>query len=284
MHNWAGRPLVVVKGAGDLASGVAWRLHKCGLPVMMTEIANPLVVRRTVAFARAVYAGSCTVQGVTAVLARDTAEALAVLSRGQIPVLVDPEARIIAEAKPEIVVDAIMAKRNINTFINDAPLVLALGPGFTAGRDCHAVIETKRGHDLGRVLRQGGAAPNTGVPGAIEGYSEERLLRAPAGGKVEPLCEIGDMVKKGDAVALVGGIPVYARVNGVCRGMIQAGVVVEEGTKIGDIDPRGIKEYCFTISEKALSIGGGVLEAVFGYLLGDGGYEIIRGPESEPET
>lgn len=240
----------------------------------MTEIAQPLVVRRTVAFAQAVNSGSFTVEGVTAVLVKDIMEIPPVLSRGNIPVLIDPDARIIGELEPSIVVDAIMAKRNVNTSINDAPLVLALGPGFTAGRDCHAVIETQRGHNLGRVLRWGGAAPNSGIPGAIEGYRNERLLRASAGGKVEALCSIGDTVNKGDLVARIGGTPVHAQVSGVCRGMIGAGVEVEKGTKIGDIDPRGIKEYCYTISEKALSVGGGVLEAIFGYLLGDGGYEI----------
>lgn len=271
-----GRPMVVIKGAGDLATGVAWRLFKSGLPVVMTEIARPLVVRRTVAFAQAVYANSFTVQGVTAVLVDNAAGIDPVLDHGQIPLLIDPEARIISQVKPDILVDAIMAKRNVNTSNDNASLVLALGPGFTAGKDCHAVIETKRGHDLGRVIWRGSAAPDTGIPEAVNGYAAKRLLRAPAGGKVEPLCRIGDAVKEGYPVARVGGVPVMAEMDGVCRGMIQAGIVVKKGTKIGDIDPRKIREYCYSISDKALSVGGGVLEAVFGHLLGNGGYAIAE--------
>ena len=276
MHRPDERPMVAIKGAGDLATGVAWRVFKSGLPVVMTEIAYPLVVRKTVAFAQAVYDSSFTVQQVTAVLVDSATGIDPVLCQGKIPLLIDPEARIINKIKPTILVDAIMAKRNVNTSIESASLVLALGPGFTAGKDCNAVIETKRGHNLGRVIWQGSAAPDTGIPDAVNGYAVERLLRAPEGGKVEPLCNIGDAVKKGDLVARVGGTPVITEIDGVCRGMIQAGVVVKKGTKIGDIDPRGIKEHCYTISDKALSVGGGVMEAVFGYLLGNGGYAITQ--------
>lgn len=263
--NCAGR-LVVIKGAGDLATGCAWRLLKSGFDVVMTELPQPLVVRRTVAFAEAVYAGSIRVEGVEAVLAKNKEKALQLLKTGRIPVLVDPEALVVSQLKPVAFIDAVMAKRNTGTKINDAPLVVGLGPGFTAGVDVHAVVETKRGHNLGRVLYQGEAVPDTGVPGDVMGFAAERLLRAPANGVVEPLRNIGDLVKKGETTVFVGSTPLQADISGVIRGMIKAGVWVSSGMKIGDIDPRGIKEYCYSISDKALAVGGGVLEAVCSYI------------------
>lgn len=265
----AGR-LVVIKGAGDLATGCAWRLRQSGFYALMTELPQPLVIRRTVAFAEAVYAGSMVVEGVEAVLAENTENALQLLKTGRIPVLVDPQAAVVSQIKPVAFIDAVMAKRNTGTKINDAPLVVGLGPGFTAGVDVHAVVETKRGHNLGRVLYQGETAPDTGVPGEIMGFAAERLLRAPADGVIEPWRNIGDPVKKGETIVFVGGIPVQAKVSGVVRGMIRAGVWASAGMKIGDIDPRGIKEYCCSISDKALAVGGGVLEAVCGYYFGKG--------------
>ncbi|MFX4261006.1 selenium-dependent molybdenum cofactor biosynthesis protein YqeB [Pelotomaculum propionicicum] len=259
--NCAGR-LVVIKGAGDLATGCAWRLFRSGFEVVMTELPQPLVVRRTVAFAEAVYAGSAQVEGVEAVLAENIDKALELLKSGRIPVLVDPEALVVSQIQPLAFIDAVMAKRNTGTKINDAPLVVGLGPGFTAGLDVHAVVETERGHNLGRVLDQGKAAADTGVPGSVMGYAAERLLRAPADGVVRPWRNIGELVKKGDTTAFVGSIPLKAEISGIIRGMIKPGVWVARGTKIGDIDPRGIIDYCFSISDKALAVGGGVLEAV----------------------
>ncbi len=265
----AGR-LVVVKGAGDLATGCAWRLFRSGFKVVMTELPQPLVVRRTVAFAEAVYCGSMQVEGLQAVLAENKDKALELLKACRIPVLVDPGASVASQMQPMAVIDAVMAKRNTGTRINDAPLVVGLGPGFTAGVDVHAVVETQRGHNLGRVLYKGEAAPDTGVPGAVMGFAVERLLRAPADGVVSPCRQIGEHVIKGDIIAFVGNISLRADISGVVRGMIKPGVRVARGAKIGDIDPRAdAAGYCFSISDKALAVGGGVLEAVCRYFYKD---------------
>jgi xanthine dehydrogenase accessory factor len=260
----ARRPLVVIKGAGDLASGVAYRLFRSGFGIIMTEIAEPMVVRRTVSFAEAVYEGSIAVEGVNATLVNSPEQALDMVDNGIIPVLVDPEASIIKYLQPEVVIDAVMAKKNLFTRIDDAPLVIGLGPGFTAGIDVDAVVETKRGHDLGRVIYEGSAIPNTGVPGAVMGFARERLLKAPVDGIVKACCTIGDQVNKGDIVAYVDDAPVKAELDGVVRGMLKDGIQVKAGTKMGDIDPRRETD-CYTISDKALAVGGGVLEAVCSY-------------------
>lgn len=259
------RTMVIVKGAGDLASGVAYRLFKCGLDVIMTEIEKPLVVRRTVSFAEAVYQDAVSIEGIDAKLAGSVEHVLALLENRSIPVLVDPNADVVKLLRPTVVVDARMAKRNLSTTIDEAPLVIGLGPGFTAGSDVHAVIETCRGHNLGRVIYSGGAFPDTGAPGAIDGHTWKRLLRAPVEGMVLQCRSIGDQVKKGNVVAFVEKTPVYAEIAGVVRGMIKEGVCVPAGTKIGDIDPRK-DTACDIISDKALAIGGGVLEAVFHFL------------------
>lgn len=259
------KPLVVVRGAGDLASGVAYRLFKSGLDVIMTEIERPLVVRRTVSFAEAVYTGRVTIEGIEACLAGSVEEALSLLEKKVIPVLVDPEATVVKLVHPPVVIDAIMAKRNIGTTIKDAPLVIGVGPGFTAGVDVHVVIETCRGHRLGRVIYNGSAIPDTGAPGAVDGFTLERLLRAPVDGVVKPLRSIGEQVEKGDVVAHVDKTPVYAEMTGLVRGMLKEGTWVSKGTKMGDIDPRKNAEYD-TISDKALAVGGGVLEAVYRFL------------------
>ncbi|MGI6284774.1 hypothetical protein MHOCP_19810 [Moorella humiferrea] len=256
------RQLVVIKGAGDLASGVAHRLYKAGFAVIMTEVPRPTAIRRTVAFAEAVYAGRVTVEGVTAGLAAGPEEALDKTRKGEIAILVDPEAKVIKALRPEIVVDAIMAKTNLGTRMDQAPIVIALGPGFIAGRDAHAVVETKRGHYLGRVIWEGEALPNTGIPGEVAGFSEERVLRAPADGVFKGLKTIGVAVTAGETVAVVGKVPLYARIDGVLRGILHDGLEVHKGMKVGDIDPRGERDYCFTISDKARAIAGGVLEAI----------------------
>ncbi|MDD2496640.1 MAG: selenium-dependent molybdenum cofactor biosynthesis protein YqeB [Desulfitobacteriaceae bacterium] len=258
--------LIVVKGAGDLASGVACRLKKCGFQVVMTEIAQPTVIRRTVAFADAVYQGCVTVEGITAVKVNHLQQLKEELMQNHIPVVIDPTAEIILDLKPEIVVDAIIAKYNTGTSINDAGIVIGLGPGFIAGKDVHAVVETKRGHYLGHVIYQGSAEANTGCPGSIGGFSKERLLKAPTRGIFKGVRSIGDYVKSGETVAIVGGVKISASIDGVLRGILKDGLEVTENMKVGDIDPRGIKEYCFTISDKAISIAGGVLEAIFYFL------------------
>ena len=254
--------LVLIKGAGDLATGTAVRLHRAGFPVVMTDIAQPTAVRRTVAFSQCMYDGVTEVEGITARRAANGEEASAILAAGEIPVLADPEARILKERRFDAVVDAILAKRNLGTSLTDAPIVLALGPGFTAGVDCHGVVETKRGHDLGRLILEGSAIPNTGVPGDVGGYTRERIIRAPADGPFEPVAQIGQRVELGDVVARVNGVPVTAQLTGVVRGMLPAGIPVTEGMKAGDIDPRCEVRHCFTVSDKARAIGGGVLEGL----------------------
>ncbi len=257
--------LVLIKGAGDLASGVALSLYRCGFRLAMTEIARPLMVRRTVSFGEAVYEGFTQVEGMVAARVADPWQAVEVIESGKIPVLVDPEAACLQALHPAILVDAIMAKRNIGTRISDAPLVVALGPGFSAGVDCHAVIETNRGHNLGRVIEQGSAEADTGVPGDIGGKSAERLLRAPVAGVVLALAAIGEWVAEGQVVARVGVQPVTARTAGVLRGMIRSGAQVPAGTKIGDVDPRAEVSHCYQVSDKSLAIAGGVLEAILSF-------------------
>jgi xanthine dehydrogenase accessory factor len=258
--------LVLIKGAGDLASGVAARLQRCGFPVVMTELAEPLMVRRTVAFGEAVYAAEAIVEGIVARRADGLPDVRAALECGAIPVLVDPLASCRSELKPFVLVDAIMAKRNTGTTGADAPLVIGLGPGFTAGIDCHAVIETNRGHAMGRVLWQGQAEPNTAMPGEVAGRCAERVLRAPGTGMLRSYVAIGDQVTSGQIVASVDGQVVPAGLDGVLRGMLHTGLWVVAGTKLGDVDPRAEPMHCFTFSDKSLAIGGGVLEAILTWL------------------
>ena len=261
------KPLAIVKGAGDLATGVAYRLHRLGFAVVMTEIASPTPVRRTVSFAEAVYEGSWTVEGVEAVLVTDAEEALAVTAAGKVAVVIDPSAEFVGLLRPPLVVDAILAKHNLGTRIDDAPAVVALGPGFSAGRDCHVVIETMRGHTLGRVIYEGEALPNTGIPGEVGGFGAERVLRAPAAGVFRARRTIGDQVSAGEVVADVDGVSVESAIGGVLRGILRDGLHVTPGFKVGDVDARATREHCFTMSDKSLSVAGGVLEAA-GTLLG----------------
>ena len=264
----ADRPLALIKGAGDLATGVALRLHRSGFSVVMTELAHPTVVRRTVAFAEAVFQGHAAVEGVEGVLADDATHVRGLLARRAIAVTVDPEATIRQELQPVLLVDAIVAKRNLHTCITDAPAVVALGPGFVAGRDVHAVIETQRGHTLGRVITAGEALPNTGVPGEIGGHGAERVLRAPGDGVMRTVREIGERVRVGEIVAYVGDVPVRSRLDGVLRGLIRPGLQVSAGLKLGDVDPRGSREHCYLVSDKAMAIAGGALEAACALLGG----------------
>lgn len=253
---------ILIKGAGDLASGIACRLHECGYQIVMTDIAVPTAVRRTVAFSRAVYEDEAQVENSIGRLCLDMSDIERAHENGEIAVIVDPDAEIISSYKPDAVVDAIIAKQNLGTTIDDAGIVIGVGPGFEAGKDCHCVVETKRGHYLGRCIYEGSAIPNTGVPGDIGGYTTERILRAPCSGVFEPTVNIGDRVNQGDICAQVNGEPMRSLITGVVRGLLQGGVLVTEGMKAGDVDPRCAPEHCLTVSDKARAIGGGVLEAI----------------------
>ena len=253
---------VLVRGGGEMASGIAHRLNRCHMRVFITEVAAPTTVRRTVAFAEAVFQGRHTIEGVEAVRVSSPEAAYRVWENGGIPLFIDPEAGARKTIQPEVIVDAIMAKRNTGTDKSHAPVVIGVGPGFTAGLNVHAVVESNRGHNLGRVLWQGEAEQDTGVPAPVGGYSEERVLRVPQKGRFKALHEIGDLVDAGEPVAQVDGIPIRAQIRGVLRGLLKDGLPVDEGMKAGDIDPRGERGYCYLISDKARAIAGGVLEAI----------------------
>ena len=262
------KDLIIVRGGGDLATGTIYKLYKCGFSVLILEVPNPSAIRRNVAFSEAVYEGTQTVEDVTCYLASSLEEANVFLQEGKLVVMVDPEGNAIAELKPLAVVDAILAKKNLGTNKGMAPITVALGPGFVAGVDVDAVIETKRGHNLGRVLWEGSAFPNTGIPGIIGGYGKERVIHSPVEGILRNVCKITDLVSKGQEIAIVETehevVPVVATIDGLLRGLIRDGYPVTKGFKIADIDPR-TEEYqnCFTISDKARCIAGGVTEAIF---------------------
>ena len=295
--------LIICRGAGDLATGIIHRLHRAGHRVIALETDYPAAIRRQVSFCEAVYDGSAAVEGVTARLVPaladaetdtetysgindtpaahiasekwDSSDIAAVLEAGEVPLLIDPKGESIALLKPDVVVDAIIAKKNLGTTINMAPLVIGVGPGFTAGQDVHLVIESMRGHNLARIITDGMAQPNTGVPGNIAGFTSERVIHAPAAGYIHDVRKIGDIVQKGDEIAriypdkesydnaLSEYVPVNATITGIIRGLIREGYYFSEGFKIADIDPRESElTNCFTISDKARSIAGSVLEAV----------------------
>ena len=254
--------LTLIRGAGDLASGIALRLWRSGIEVVMTDLPRPTAIRRTVSFSEAIVHGETTVEDVTARLAANADEARALLAQGIVPVLANPDCACRADLHPDALVDAILAKRNLGTRRTDAPIVIGVGPGFTAGVDCHAVVETMRGHTLGRVIYTGSALPNTNIPGLIGGFAGERVLRAPADGEFRSARQIGDLVKAGDVAGYVAGEPMACTIDGVLRGLIADGVLVHKGMKSGDVDPRGDVDNCYTASDKALAVGGGVLEAL----------------------
>lgn len=260
-----GDHLVVVRGGGDLATGAIYRLRRAGFPVLVLELPKPLAIRRTVAVASAVIEGRALIEDLDAILVDDLDEAVAVASSGAVPVVVSPSL-IQLPWEPSVVVDARLAKQNLDTTINDAPLVVGLGPGFTAGEDCHAVIETMRGHFLGRVIWEGTPTPNTGQPGMLGDKSIERVVRAPTFGVLSWKVAIGDLVAAGDVLGDINGVPVRSRIGGVVRGLLASGHEVEWNWKIADIDPRSDTNACFEISDKSLSIGGGVVEAVLTWL------------------
>ena len=259
--------LIIVRGGGDLATGTIYKLKKSGFPVLILEVPSPSAIRRNVAFCEAVYQGTQTVEDMTCYLVESVEQAEQFINEGKLCVLVDPMGESIARLKPLAVIDAILAKKNLGTNRNMAPITLALGPGFVAGEDVDAVIETKRGHNLGRVLWEGAAAPNTGIPGVIGGYGKERVIHCPAKGILRNVKKITDTVSRGEVIAVVetedGNVPVEATLDGILRGLIRDGYPVHVGFKMADIDPRAEEyENCFTISDKARCIAGGVLEAL----------------------
>ena len=260
------RRLIIVRGAGDLATAVIIRLSNAGYDVLALETEKPTQVRRNVSFAEAVYEKEHTVEGIRAVLIDDADEAFHAFDRHEVPVLIDPEGKSIGRLRPMVVVDAIMAKRNLGTHRSMAPLVIALGPGFSAPGDVDIVIETQRGHNLGRIIRNGSAAPNTGIPGNIAGFSSERVIRSTGEGVFRGIRTFGDIVRKGDTIAYVGEEAQKATIDGMIRGMLHSGLMVTEGFKIADIDPRGEKAIHTTPSDKAYAIAGGVLEAVDSFM------------------
>jgi xanthine dehydrogenase accessory factor len=258
---------VLIRGGGDLASGVALRLHHSGLRIVITELEQPLVIRRSVSFAEAVYEGETQVEDISAERVGSISGLLSVWQKGQIPVLIDPDCRILDHVKQSslqaaVLIDARMTKSPPDLAIDSAPLVIGLGPGFVAGENCHAVIETNRGHYLGRVIWKGGPLPNTGLP---EGYGEQfrdRVLRAPRDGEFLAHSSICDKLRTGDLIAAVDGEQILAPFDGVLRGLLHSGLRVEKGFKVGDVDPRNDSEYCRLVSDKSLAIAGGVLEAI----------------------
>ena len=261
------KELIIVRGGGDLATGTIYKLKKSGFPVLILEVEKPSAIRRNVAFCEAVYQGEQTVEDMTCYLAESIDLAQQFLNEGKLTVMVDPRGESIQKLQPLAVIDAILAKKNLGTHRNMAPITVALGPGFTAGVDVDAVVETKRGHNLGRVLWEGSAAPNTGIPGIIGGYGKERVIHCPAKGILRNVKYITETVSRGEVIAVVetenGTVPVEATLDGILRGLIRDGYPVNVGFKMADIDPRA-DEYnnCFTISDKARCIAGGVLEAV----------------------
>lgn len=255
--------VVGIKGAGEMASAIAWRLYNANIrKILMAEVREPLAVRREVSFCEVVYRAHKEVEGVKGVLVGDELSLRMAWQEGFVAVAIDPQWEFLKSVRPHVIVDAILAKRNLGTNLAEAPLVLALGPGFRAGVDCHMVIETNRGHNLGRIITDGEAEPNTGIPGEIAGHTEDRVIRAPSDGVFRARLSIGDMVKEGDVVGEIEGCEVRVKVRGVLRGLIRDGTRVSKGLKLGDVDPRGRKEYCYTISDKARAIAGSVLEAI----------------------
>ena len=275
--------LIICRGGGDLATGIVHRLFRAGFPVLVLETDSPAAIRRQVSFSEAVYDGTATVEGVTAerIASADRAAVDHVLEAGRVPLLVDPEGSSIPLLKPDIVVDAIIAKKNLGTAKEMAPLVIGVGPGFTAGEDVDLVVESMRGHNLARIFTTGSALPNTGIPGNIGGFTKERVLHAEAAGYMKNIRKIGDIVEKGEEIARIyekmtedgtfsgSYVSVEASISGIIRGLIREGYHFQKGFKIADIDPRESElANCFTISDKARNIGGSVLEAVCGYVNG----------------
>ncbi|MTI48632.1 MAG: EF2563 family selenium-dependent molybdenum hydroxylase system protein [Firmicutes bacterium] len=254
--------IVIVRGGGDIASGIIQKLHRSGFRVLVLEIEHPMAIRRKVSFAQGIFDGETSVEGIRCIKANDIDDIYMIWKQGHVPIKVDENCSILNKIESDVVVDAILAKRNMGTNKAMAPITIGIGPGFEAGKDVNIVIESNRGHDLGRLIFNGLPQSNTGIPGNIAGYTLERVVKAPCEGRIINKCEIGDMVEKEQVIAEINGTEVKSKIKGVLRGLIMNNTYVKEGIKIGDVDPRGIKESCFTISEKARAIGGGVLEAI----------------------
>lgn len=258
---------VVVRGGGDISSGVINRLYKMGVKVLVLEIEKPNFIRRKVCYGQAIYEKEYELEGAVSKFAESIEDIEKIWNENKIPVYIDPEMKVVDIVKPDAVVDAIIAKKNLGFKISKDYITIALGPGFEAGKDADVVIETNRGHNLGRVIFEGKAAENTGVPGVINGFGRERVVYAPEKGILTIIKDIGSIVKKDEIIAYVDDVPVYATLSGLVRGMIRDKSLVTKGLKIGDIDPRESEyENCFTISDKARTVSGGVAEALF-YLL-----------------
>lgn len=256
------RPRVLLRGGGDLATGAAARLHRAGFRLLVTEIARPLAVRRLVALAEAVYAGRVEVEDLTGRRVDEVGQVEDIWQQGEIPVLVDPGAVSLGSFEFHAIVDGRMRKQPPELDLDSAPFIIGLGPGFTAGEDCHAVVETNRGHHMGRVIWQGQAEADTGVPEPVRGFDVDRVLRAPAAGELTARVALAAKVDEGDVIAKVNGASLKAPFAGVLRGLLHDGVQVQQNMKVGDLDPRGNPDYCYRISDKALAVGGGVLEAL----------------------
>ena len=260
--------VILVRGAGEMATGVAHRLASCHFKVFMTEISEPQAVRREVTCSEAVSDREKEVEGMVAKLVETPEQISETWKERKIPILIDPEAKVKDFLKPDVLIDGILAKKNLGTKMTDAPLVIGLGPGFLAGEDVHIVIETNRGHNLGRIIKEGEAEPNTSIPGSIAGYTEERVIRAPKDGNFKTLKRIGDGVRANEKVGIIGNAEVRSRIAGVIRGLLRDGAEVWKGMKLGDVDPRGMKSHCYTISDKARTISGGVLQAILEHFNG----------------
>ncbi|MFA5523828.1 MAG: selenium-dependent molybdenum cofactor biosynthesis protein YqeB [Tissierellales bacterium] len=254
--------IVFIRGGGDIATGVAHRLHRSGFRILLLEKEKPTVIRRTVSFAQAIFDGQIIVEGIKAIRVNKIEEMYNCWKENVIPIIIDEDLEVLRKIKPDVFVDGILAKENLGITKDIAPLTIALGPGFEAGVDVDIVIETKRGHYLGSIIYEGFAEPNSGIPGIINGFGHERVIKSPTKGEVKHASKIGDLVKADDNIAYVGNVPVRAPIDGVLRGLIMEGLEIEEGLKMADVDPRGVREYCNSISEKAKAIGGGVLEAI----------------------
>lgn len=256
------RLIILIKGGGEVASAVAHKLFRAHFRVLMTEIPHPIAVSRGVAFCEAVYDGEKQVEGVTAKLVSSAKDIPPTWAENKLPVIVDPQTSVRNILHPDIMVDAIMAKKNLGTSISDAPLVIGLGPGFRVGKDVHMIIETNNSESLGKVILSGEAEPNTGVALSIGGFAEERVLHAPAKGLFHSVKQIGDLVSAGDTVAWVNSHPVKAQIGGVVRALLRDGIEVDKKTKLGEVDPSGDKQACYSIRPRMRAIAGGVLEAI----------------------
>ena len=266
--------LVMIRGAGDLASGTAVRLHNAGFPVVMLEVEKPTVIRRTVSFADALLSeeGTAETEGVKAEkgLLSEPLNVLSTARRGTVAVVADSQGKLTEILKPSVLIDAIIAKKNLGTRIDMAPFTIALGPGFVAGKDVHVVIETQRGHNLGRIITEGSAAVNTGVPGLVNGYGKERVIHSSNAGVFKGCRNIGDLVEKGEIIGYVDSVPVRTKIAGKLRGLLADGIPVTEHFKLADVDPRGKDADHTTCSDKAMAVAGGVLEAVMNRFYGWG--------------